>query len=314
MPIAIDKAGIVALVVECCFFGIFTTFFCVTLWVLFNKSSTGRASRFLVLTVCSLYILAVTHLSIDVCRAVQAFVGYADIPHGSIVFYGKLNEPTEIVKTAVYASETVLADSFFVWRCYVVWDKRWPIIVLPITMVIGTASSAAGLCWAFSKAAPGNVVFESVLAPWVASAWSTTLATNVTCTVLISFRIWRGQRRLKQAGMSSTLLPVMIIVIESGAIYSSGLISALAAYASGNNSQYIIRDFLPSLIGIVFTTIIIRVALGISSNGGSPQLPKARAIPNFLKAPDRSSSFFMKSMASPTSICVEKHYHVEQGY
>lgn len=281
MPIAIDKAMVVALVGECCFFGIFTTFFFITLWVLFNKSSTGHTSCFLVSTVCSLYILTVTHLSIDVCRAVQAFVADADIPHGSVVFYGKLNEPTVIAKTAVYALETVLADSFFVWRCYIVWNKHWPIIVLPTIMVVGTTASAAGLCWAASKAKPGNVVFESVLVPWVTSAWVMTLATNVTCTGLISFRIWRSQRLLKQAGMSSTLLPVMIIVIESGAIYSAALVSGLATYAAGNNALYVINDFIPSLLGIVFTTVIIRVALGTSSNGGGS--PQSLTIPNFRK-------------------------------
>ena len=54
------------------------------------------------------------HLSIDVYRAVEAFVAYADILHGSLVFYGKLNNPTEITKTAVYALQTIVADGFLV--------------------------------------------------------------------------------------------------------------------------------------------------------------------------------------------------------
>ena len=35
----------------------------------------------------------------------------------------------------------------------------------------------------------------------------------------------------------------MIIIIESGAIYSAALISAIATYATGNNAQYIVIDF-----------------------------------------------------------------------
>jgi hypothetical protein len=68
---------LVALVVECCLFGvyidtrfhhhfilkaragIFTTLFFLTLWILFKKSSTGRTNRPLVLTVCFMYILAI---------------------------------------------------------------------------------------------------------------------------------------------------------------------------------------------------------------------------------------------------------------
>jgi len=282
MPLALDKAEVVALVLECCFFGIFTPFFFVTLWVLFNRSSTGHTSRPLVLTVCFMYILAVTHLSIDVYRAVEAFVAYADIPHESLVFYGKLNNPTEITKTAVYALQTIVADGFLVWRCYIVWGEHWSIIVLPVIMVLGTTSSAVVVCWEFSRTKPGSVVFESVLAPWITSAWSMTLGTTLFCTGLIAFKIWQSQQLLKQVRMRSTLTPIMVIIIESGAVYSAAMISIIAAYASGNNSQYIIVDFLPSLIGIVFTLIIVRVALGISSSDNSSV--HSRNIRSFVEA------------------------------
>src|ERR1700685_1602742 len=106
------------------------------------------------------------HLSIDVYRAVKAFVDYADTPHGSIVFYAKLNAPTEIAKTELYALQMILADGFFVssmissyyrlcililvaykvWRCYIVWNKRWYIIVLPVMMVLGTTSMYPRIC------------------------------------------------------------------------------------------------------------------------------------------------------------------------
>jgi hypothetical protein len=38
----------------------------------------------------------------------------------------------------------------------------------------------------------------------------------------------------------------MVMIIESGAIYSSALISVIATYATGNNAQYIIVDFVSS--------------------------------------------------------------------
>jgi len=256
-----------------------------------------------------MYVLAVTHLSIDVYRAVEAFVDYTDIPHGSIAFYGRLNAPTEIAKTALYALQTILADGFFVWRCYVVWSKRWYIIVLPVIMVLGMTTAAVVICWEFSRAQPGDIVFESVLAPWVASGWSMTLATTVICTGLIAFRIWRSRRLLKQSRMHSSLLPVLVIIIESGALYSAAMISVIVAYAAGNNLQYIIIDFLPSLIGIVFTLITIRVALGISSSGSSSvQSRAARSVPNFTLATghrDTSGSISMKPMPLLVSVEVE---------
>jgi hypothetical protein len=45
--------------------GIFSTLFFTALWVLLKKSSTGRASRHLVIIVCSMYLLAITVSSGD---------------------------------------------------------------------------------------------------------------------------------------------------------------------------------------------------------------------------------------------------------
>ena len=57
--------------------------------------------------------------------------------------------------------------------------------------------------------------------------------------------------------MSSTLLPVMIIIIESGAIYSAALVSGIAAYAAGNNALYVITDFVCSGITLRLSSFIL---------------------------------------------------------
>lgn len=127
--------------------------------------------------------------------------------------------------------------------------------------------------------------------------------------------------------VNSSLLPVVVIVIESGAIYSAAMISMIATYASGNNSQYIVIDivrchyfsgcgyrfisfiYLTAAVvnrkstgislrcqrfsltgvytqGIVFASMIIRVALGISSGGSTAaQSHRARtSLPDFVAA------------------------------
>jgi len=71
---------------------------------------------------------------------------------------------------------------------------------------------------------------------------------------------------------ASSLWPVMTIILESGAIYSSTLLVLLATYASNSFSQYIALDMLVPIIGITFSLIIVRVGLGISessSRGGN---------------------------------------------
>lgn len=44
----------------------------------------------------------------------------------------------------------------------------------------------------------------------------------------------------------------------------------LILYLSGSNGQYTILDLAPSLIGINFSAIIIRISIGSSNSGGLP--------------------------------------------
>jgi hypothetical protein len=49
-------------------------------------------------------------------------------------------------------------------------------------------------------------------------------------------------------------LPILIVIIESGAIYATGVLSILLAYLSGSNGQYAVLDavspIMVSLLGL----------------------------------------------------------------
>lgn len=64
-------------------------------------------------------------------------------------------------------------------------------------------------------------------------------------TALIAGRVWWIQRKLQKTGVAVVgrdLTPALIVVIESGAIYSACLIILLALYLSGSFAQYILLD------------------------------------------------------------------------
>ncbi|THH13189.1 hypothetical protein EW146_g7000 [Bondarzewia mesenterica] len=55
----------------------------------------------------------------------DAFILWKDISSdGAVVYYGKLSNPLQIVKTSIYGAQTLLGDGVMVWRCYVVFDKK----------------------------------------------------------------------------------------------------------------------------------------------------------------------------------------------
>jgi hypothetical protein len=64
---------------------------------------------------------------------------------------------------------------------------------------------------------------------------------------LIIYRIWRCQRLVEPARRNSALLPVMIMVVESGAVYSTALISVVITFSTGHSAQYVLLDFVRSV-------------------------------------------------------------------
>jgi hypothetical protein len=154
------------------------------------------------------------HLSIDVDRALNASFNNVDW------LYGKYNISTQVAKTAVYTTQGVLADAFFVssifllllsfmcsdlggmeglavlhcleqtlayncpTRYHALRNNKYAImnISLPKFYLSQLSVAASGVCWEMLKFIPGSVEFLSDLAAWGTSAYSMTLATNIVCT------------------------------------------------------------------------------------------------------------------------------------
>lgn len=60
-------------------------------------------------------------------------------------------------------------------------------------------------------------------------------------------------------------LPILIVIVESGAIYATGVLSILLAYLSGSNGQYTVLDAVSPIMGIVFCLTILQVHFQIGS-------------------------------------------------
>lgn len=93
-----------------------------------------------------------------------------------------------------------------VWRCYIVWGKRWYVTILPIFMLLSTAGehivyadsiqpfdadmlplvAGFGTTYVFSQVKPGEKVFIHQLYPWITTYFSLTLATTVICTCTLN--------------------------------------------------------------------------------------------------------------------------------
>lgn len=69
-----------------------------------------------------------------------------------------------------------------------------------------------------------------------------------TRTGLLAFRIWRIQKDMVDNAVRRNLIPLIAIIVESGAVYAVAVLVLLAIYAARSWAEYMILDILPSLI------------------------------------------------------------------
>lgn len=265
MALGLSEATLVAIFLESILFGGFSILFAATLYTLYQKKSLSNT-----LTICSvcitMYILALIHITVNLQRVFEGFTSTTFQNGNSDTFFADIRTTSYITKVAVYEAQTVLGDGFMIYRLYVVWRKDKRILIPGVIWMLGSTSLAiygvVSLCQLTSIAS----IFAMRIKNIGLSFYSITLGVNLICTAMIAYRIWKMERQMSEgAYRSRNLSAVLVSIIESGAIYSAWLIILIATFATNSLAYYPIFDALPSLIGIVFTLIIVRVALGLSA-------------------------------------------------
>ncbi|KAJ7730352.1 hypothetical protein DFH07DRAFT_895197 [Mycena maculata] len=255
MAISLDRASLIALILETFNFGIFTALFGTTIRIIFKRRTTNK-NPLLLPTLCLIWILST--VIIDIVRAVDAFL---DTPGGSLAYYANISNPLQAAKTAVYVTLTLTGDFFVIYRCYIVWNRRWPVVVVPILLWIATGVVGYVTTHAFLQTRQGGIFLEA-LEPWVTSFICMTLSTNVVSTVLIAYRILRTRMALHKLNTgNSRVYSALVIFLESAATYSAAVIVLVTVYLLNSNAQYIVLDLTAPLIGITFSMIILRLAV-----------------------------------------------------
>jgi hypothetical protein len=120
-------------------------------------------------------------------------------------------------------------------------------------------------------------VFVDEKAAWITSAFALSLFTNALATGLIIYKTARVHRALKFWGGSRALLvgscydrqvteltgclqPVVLIIVESAALYSAWAIVTLVGFLLQSPMVDLAADVTAPIVGISFASIIVRVA------------------------------------------------------
>jgi len=267
--------------------GLYTCLVVATFYALQRKSGIeGRRLWYWTAIVIALYFFATVHSTMTIVFEVRVFTFHGGDP-SVIEAFSNQNRVFRGIIATMFVMTVLIADVLFIWRCWVIWERRWIICVIPIlSTVAGTVLailSIIGQVEVAEKRTPGVVPehFVMVTTPY----FILSLVTSLYSTVLISLRVILVQREMYKLGIESQYKRqysrMVEIIVESAALNSINLIAfvILTERKSGNLDWP--QDIQPQIAGIAPTLILLRVALGHArpdSDWSAPRLGSFGAI------------------------------------
>ncbi|KAK0205923.1 hypothetical protein DFS33DRAFT_543121 [Desarmillaria ectypa] len=264
MAFSIEAAEFIAIIVESVLYGFAALLISITLWVLTRERSKRELSIVTLVGVCALAILSTLHLVADGVYVYQGFIA----SKGDHTYF--LDSTKFTFKNTVYFLETLLADGILIYRCYIVWQNVL-IIAFPILGWIGTVVAGAHTIWSIAgKTGIKNqdAIFVHQTGQWVVSFYSVALTTNISATFILATKLWIAHRHAVEyfGSMStrtsrSSFYPIILVIVECGALYSLALVTMLTTYLWQSNAAYLVIDLIGQIIPITFSIILLRAAL-----------------------------------------------------
>ncbi|KAJ6544112.1 hypothetical protein B0H19DRAFT_1169667 [Mycena capillaripes] len=269
--IPLDEVAIISTTLQGILYGFSLLMFIATIWTLVGGRSYAQINWTMIVCACLLLIASTLHMASDIKRLYSGLVRFRDTyPGGPTAFFASINDPSFVFKNAVYGFQTALGDGVAIYRCYMVW-RSISVIVFPVILWFAVCATSSGAVYEFAQpAADSNNVFAQRTSQWVTSFYATSLACNIIATGLLAYKLWTIERNVHTTRIGKGLTkPVLMIVLDAGALYSISLLTSLICFESESNGQYIVLDMMTPIISIAFYMVILRVGIAQKSRGAA---------------------------------------------
>ncbi|KAG2129192.1 uncharacterized protein EDB93DRAFT_142256 [Suillus bovinus] len=237
-----------------------------TIWALTYKQRIHDISHPITVVAILLFILSTAHMIVNIIRVEDGLVKYRDtFPGGPVAFFADPSQYTFTIGNALYVLQTLLADGVVIYRCYIVWQSVW-VIVVPSMLWCSVAVSGVAINYTLSQVTSDfSQIYENergTPAHWVNAFYVSAIATNLLSSALLAYRIWMVERNVSTIrAKKNTMVPIVRVLVDSAVLYSVALFTALITYVCSNNGQNIILDMLAPIISIAFYMVLIRIAI-----------------------------------------------------
>ncbi|PBK61145.1 hypothetical protein ARMSODRAFT_670477 [Armillaria solidipes] len=266
---SMDVISIVALALEGILYGLSLLMFSATVYVLIRRRHRDVESRGIstkmMFTACAFGALSTTHMIVDVHHVLSGFVYKNNLLEGGpAAYFSDVSEVGFLLKISVYSVQTALADAIVMYRCYVVWGSLWAILI-PSIGWSSFVACAVGTVYNCSLSHQQGV-FGYEIEHWMQVFFVSTLATNIAATGLLGYRIWSIDRNIvSHRHGKGNLMPLLLIIIDAGILYSVSLLVAIGCYAAKTDGLLAVLDMISPIISVTFYMIIIRIDMAAKS-------------------------------------------------
>ncbi|KAK0472489.1 hypothetical protein IW261DRAFT_1507675 [Armillaria novae-zelandiae] len=229
------------------------------------KKKKSRVVNVMTLMNFLMYIVGTAHMIINFRQNFAAFLWHNGANDESV--FHNTSSATQWSQLLLEVVNIALGDSIVIWRAWILWNRRWWIILSSALLLLGTVGSGSGLVRAVATAPVGVVFTDPSLEAWAVAFILSTLSTNVWATTLVTYCTWLHFKLVRHlTGVSilgsfrkqSAILPILI---ESGTLYCCTWLIVIAVFLSSSNAIYIMIDTISQLTAIYPTLIITLVCV-----------------------------------------------------
>ncbi|KAH9948544.1 hypothetical protein B0H21DRAFT_673137, partial [Amylocystis lapponica] len=254
----INEAQLVALFMQSVAYGMHVVSFGSCVMVLLRRMPDGAkrpVNWTMLMTAVILFGVGTADVSFNLYHNLVAFVLYNG-PGGSEGEFEHISNWVNVMRTVWLVIEFCISDAVLIFRCWVVYSRRWTIIAFPVLLWLGVFVASIMQCY-YTAATTTN----------------STLLTQLQVQPLIVYRIWKVDREMTQMMTKSRTLGfsnrsafshAIRIIVESALLYSCSVFVTFVTDWAGSNAIYGVSDVALEMAGFCFDLIIIRVSQGTS--------------------------------------------------
>ncbi|PPQ64362.1 hypothetical protein CVT24_008431 [Panaeolus cyanescens] len=275
---------------EAFFFGIYTVLFIVALWIWQKRRSRatvrGFSGVFYLIVTILMWIVAGLHLGLSMERYLRIFI--LELRVGGPSTSESLQDGTVWDMKMHLALTTVmtwLGDILVLYRTFIVWNRNFWIISLPVLIQIAylfVNTIATCLVTHPTLASPSTTY------KWYLPVFPLVFAQNTITTGLLTYKVWSQHRSSSangviNAGGSLSLGHLAKIIIETVMLYPLELFIIIVLGIIQHPAKRMVILWLSPTIGIAFVLLSVRVHFGVSFKTNGARSTTASSFPNLFR-------------------------------